>query len=128
MNAALDRLLAQLDARGLRVLPGKSPGELLLSGPAAEKTPTVMEALAAFKPQLLERFATAFDRPAAIARMDELDAMCEAAGGVGERPDVAAAAEAVTAAVRAEDRRAFDAACDRMEAAVRAAGALSGAA
>lgn len=52
----LDRLLKQLDQRGLKVLAGTRPDELLLSGPAAEKTPDIVKAVKAFKPQLLERF------------------------------------------------------------------------
>jgi hypothetical protein len=51
---ALDRLLAQLEKRGLGVKPGAEPGQLLLTGPAAEKTPEVVAAVKAFKPQLLE--------------------------------------------------------------------------
>lgn len=54
-NPLLDRLLSQLKLRGLRIAAGK-PGELLLSGPQEERTPEIMAALKAFKPQLLERF------------------------------------------------------------------------
>lgn len=59
MNAAnmLDRLLDNLNRVGLTVTAGERPGELLLHGPNEAKTPAVMEALKAFKPQLLERFA-----------------------------------------------------------------------
>jgi hypothetical protein len=53
----LDRLIANLEQRGLAVKPGAEPGQLVLSGPTAEKTPEVMAAVKAFKPQLLERFA-----------------------------------------------------------------------
>lgn len=56
MTVALDRLLKQLEARGLSVGPGSEPGQLLLSGPTDEKTPAVMDAVKAFKPQLLDRF------------------------------------------------------------------------
>jgi hypothetical protein len=62
---ALDRLLAQLEKRGLGVKPGAEPGQLLLTGPAAEKTPEVMAAVTAFKPQLLERFGRREPAPAA---------------------------------------------------------------
>lgn len=50
-----DRLLKHLDDRGLRVEAGDEPGQLLLRGPIAEKTPEVLRAVKAFKPQLLER-------------------------------------------------------------------------
>lgn len=59
MSEIVDRLLAQLDARGLSVHPGREPGRLILRGPDAEKTPDLMQALAAFKPLLLERFSGA---------------------------------------------------------------------
>lgn len=73
MNLA-DRLIRQLDARGLKVLPGGKPGELLLAGPAVERTPEVMAALKEFKPLLLERFARVAepDLPADDARPDAL--------------------------------------------------------
>lgn len=58
MKSTVDRLLETLRARGLRILPGNEPGQLLLNGPAAEKTPEVIEAVKAYKPQLLERIAT----------------------------------------------------------------------
>lgn len=51
-----NRLLDQLKARGLRVIPGKEPGQLLLAGPQEEKTPEIIAAVKAFKPQLLEKF------------------------------------------------------------------------
>jgi hypothetical protein len=51
------RLLAQLKSRGLEVLPGNEPGQLMLRGPVEERTPEVMDALKKFKPQLLELFA-----------------------------------------------------------------------
>jgi hypothetical protein len=53
MSPLLDRLMRQLEARGLSILPGKEPGQLLLAGPDAEKTPEVVAAVKAFKPQLL---------------------------------------------------------------------------
>jgi hypothetical protein len=53
----LDRFIDQLSQRGLEVKPGTEPGQLLLAGPAEERTPEVMAALKAFKPQLLERYA-----------------------------------------------------------------------
>lgn len=52
--SAVERLVKTLTYRGLRILPGSEPGQLLLNGPAAEKTPQVLEAVKAFKPQLLE--------------------------------------------------------------------------
>lgn len=52
----LDRLLRQLNDRGLRIEAGAEPGQLLLCGPKAEKTPEIVRAVKAFKPQLLERF------------------------------------------------------------------------
>lgn len=52
----LNRLLEQLEKRGLSVKPGAEPGQLFLAGPAAEKTPEIMAAVKAFKPQLLEKF------------------------------------------------------------------------
>lgn len=55
MKTAVERLVDTLKARGLRVIPGREPGQLLLNGPDAEKTPAIIEAVKAFKPQLLER-------------------------------------------------------------------------
>lgn len=52
----LHRLLDQLERRGLSIKPGKEPGQLLLSGPAQEKTPEILSAVKAFKAQLLEKF------------------------------------------------------------------------
>jgi superfamily II DNA or RNA helicase len=54
-ESLLDRLLSQLERRGLRVVPG--PGGVSVRGPEHEITPAVLDALKAFKPQLLERFA-----------------------------------------------------------------------
>jgi hypothetical protein len=53
---AVDRLLKTLEARGLGVAAGPEPGTLVLTGPKGEKTPAVLEAVKAFKPQLVERF------------------------------------------------------------------------
>lgn len=50
-----DRLLKQLEDRGLRVEPGAEPGQLMLKGPQEGKTPEIVRAVKAFKPQLLER-------------------------------------------------------------------------
>jgi hypothetical protein len=66
----LDRLVDQLRQRGLTVKPGKEPGQLVLAGPAAEKTPEVMKAVKAFKPQLLERFGVAQPDPTGEPRED----------------------------------------------------------
>ena len=55
----IDRLIDQLAKRGLRVEPGPQPGQLVLRGPDAEKTPEVLEAVRAFKPQLLARVGAA---------------------------------------------------------------------
>ena len=55
----LDRLLGQLQQRGLSVGPGDEPGELKLYGPRSEATPELMRALKAFKPALLEKFGGA---------------------------------------------------------------------
>lgn len=52
-----NRLLKQLEERGLRVEPGAEPGQLLLCGPRDAKTPEIVRAVKAFKPQLLDRFA-----------------------------------------------------------------------
>jgi hypothetical protein len=67
----LDRLIDQLRLRGLTVKPGREPGQLLLAGPTEEKTPEVMAALKAFKPQLLERYGAAPD-PTGEPRGDEV--------------------------------------------------------
>lgn len=56
MSLLLTRLLDQLKQRGLSVVAGKEPGVLLLSGPNGEKTQQVVDALKAFKPELLEMF------------------------------------------------------------------------
>lgn len=66
----IDRLLRQLKNRGLEVRPGRGPGQLLLAGPAAEKTPEIMAAVKAFKPQLLERFGAARPDPTGGPRED----------------------------------------------------------
>lgn len=52
----VDRLIEQLQKRGMSVGPGDKPGELKLHGPHAEATPELLKALKAFKPQLLERY------------------------------------------------------------------------
>lgn len=54
---ALERLLKQLEARGLGVIAGNEPGQLLLTGPREHKTDDVLAAVKAFKPQLLLRIA-----------------------------------------------------------------------
>lgn len=59
----VDRLLAQLDARGLTVSPGAEPGQLVLGGPAAAKTPEVLAAVKAFKAELLRRVGRPPDPP-----------------------------------------------------------------
>lgn len=51
-----NRLLEQLKSRGLAVVPGSEPGQLLLTGPREEKTPEIIAAVKAFKPQLLKKF------------------------------------------------------------------------
>jgi hypothetical protein len=52
----VERLLQQLQSRGLEVLPSDQPDTLILHGPASERTPEVMLALKKFKPELLQRF------------------------------------------------------------------------
>ncbi len=52
----VQRLIDQLKQRGLSIEPGNEPDQLLLCGPAAEKTPEIVKAVKAFKPQLLERY------------------------------------------------------------------------
>jgi hypothetical protein len=66
------RLVRQLEERGLSVGPGPAPGQLVLLGPAKEKTPEVMAAVKAFKPELLEIYGVraAPDLPADDARPD----------------------------------------------------------
>lgn len=59
----LDRLIAQLEQRGLKVGPGKKPGELFLHGDTANATPELMAALKAFKAQLVERYGTPAPAP-----------------------------------------------------------------
>jgi hypothetical protein len=55
----IDRLEDQLRQRGLKVGPGTKPGELILHGPHKERTPELMKALKAFKPQLLAKYGKA---------------------------------------------------------------------
>lgn len=74
MNGMLDRLLSQLDARGLQIKAGDKPGELKIAGPKTEVTPEVLAALKEFKPDLLKRFA-ASDLPTE----QRADAIAEAA-------------------------------------------------
>lgn len=66
----IDRLIDQLRHRGLTIKPGHEPGQLLLTGPAAEKTPEVLAAVKAFKPQLLERYGRAEPDPTGGPRGD----------------------------------------------------------
>lgn len=61
--SAVDRLLKQLEARGLGIEPGNEPGQLLLTGPREHKTPEVMQAVKAFKPELLRRIARRDEPP-----------------------------------------------------------------
>lgn len=56
MTQMVDRLEAQLKARGLSIKPGDKPGELRLSGPDREKTPDIIAALKVFKPDLLAKY------------------------------------------------------------------------
>lgn len=56
MSAMVHRLIEQLKHRGLHIAPGTRPGELVLHGPPAERTPDVMAALKAFKPELLKLY------------------------------------------------------------------------
>lgn len=75
MNAEnmLDRLLKQLEQRGLSVVPDGAGG-LKVRGPKAEVTPGVLDALKAFKPQLIKRFAApqgAAPVPAPAAKVQE---------------------------------------------------------
>ena len=64
MNAEnmLDRLLKQLEQRGLRIVPDGAGG-LAVRGPQSEVTPGVLDALKAFKPQLLKRFVSPDSTP-----------------------------------------------------------------
>ncbi len=55
--SAIERLLKQLDARGISIKAGDQPGQLLLVGPSEEKTPMIVEAVKAFKLQLLQRMS-----------------------------------------------------------------------
>lgn len=51
------RLLEQLRQRGLHIEFGNKDNVLLLCGPAAEKTPEVIDAVKKFKPELLKLYA-----------------------------------------------------------------------
>lgn len=51
------RLIDQLKQRGLSIERGAEPGQLLLCGPSAEKTPEVIDAVKKFKPALLSIYA-----------------------------------------------------------------------
>lgn len=66
----IERLVHQLRQRGLTVHPGAEPGQLVLRGPAAEKTPEVVRAVKAFKKELLERFGRAQPDPTGEPRED----------------------------------------------------------
>lgn len=61
--SAVERLLKQLELRGLGVAPGHEPGQLLLTGPRDRKTPEIIEAVKAFKPQLLRRIVEGVPEP-----------------------------------------------------------------
>lgn len=52
----LNRLISQLEKRGLSIAAGNDPGTLLLCGPDHEKTPDILATVKEFKPQLLERY------------------------------------------------------------------------
>lgn len=56
------RLLDQLERRGLSITPGAEPGALLLHGPESERTPEILAALKAFKPELLAMYQPAASR------------------------------------------------------------------
>ena len=60
----VNRLLDQLEKRGLSIRPGEKPGELKLYGPRSEATPEIMRALTAYKGELLKRFALPGQEPA----------------------------------------------------------------
>jgi hypothetical protein len=66
-----DRLTQQLKQRGLSVAPGRKPGELLLHGPAAEKTPDVVKAVKTFKAEFIERLG--LDVPTHCGKCDTLE-------------------------------------------------------
>lgn len=59
----VNRLVEQLEQRGLSIGPGKEPGQLLLHGPDKEKTTELMAAVKAFKPQLLKLYLPDGSRP-----------------------------------------------------------------
>lgn len=67
------RLLEQLHQRGLEVRPGVEPDQLLLCGPTKEKTPEIIKAVKAFKPQLLERFGKREPAPAPEPESERMD-------------------------------------------------------
>lgn len=51
-----DRLIDQLAQRGLSIAPGDKPGELKLTGKTQDVDAGVLDAVRAFKSQLLERY------------------------------------------------------------------------
>ena len=72
-------LLTDLAAAGLSVVPGPGPGQLLLRGPAAAKTPAVVYRVKAYKAELLGHLGGGQpspppDRPAGAT--DELPVTC----------------------------------------------------
>ena len=67
----LTRLLANLARLGLSVEPSDTPGTLVLLGPSAAKTPAVMAALKAFKPDLLNLVAS--KRPNPVTNPDAFE-------------------------------------------------------
>lgn len=75
----VERLIRQMEQRGLSIRPGREPGQLLLAGPDREKTPEVLAAVKAFKPQLLERYGQRSEpdlpgeKPDAIAEPEQDD-------------------------------------------------------
>lgn len=52
----VQRLIDQLQQRGLHIAPGTERGTLLLCGPTEEKTPEVLDAVRKFKPHLLKMY------------------------------------------------------------------------
>lgn len=51
-----DRLMRQLELRGLSLAAGDTPDDLRIVGPKSEITPDLLATLKAFKPDLLVRF------------------------------------------------------------------------
>ncbi len=68
--ALVDKLIEQLNNRGLKIVPAEEPGKLILRGPEKEKTPEIWAAVKRFKAELLR----VYGRPKEAGTLPEPEA------------------------------------------------------